>query len=306
MKIFLRILSVLGLLVWCACFALGYNYKEGGALMMSLMLGLALLVAMGLFLYLMNRWGNPTSGEHKANARSYEIICGVLYAVMVALSVTGVARFITVQSRVQNEVRPLAEERINELETVFGDESVAGSYRSYVEARKETYAVEVAAKYAGIDEEGKQQNVELEVSRLEDELTKNGTFDDTKANVDDFLAHCKYSVMHWVPWTITRYLADLDANLPVWETEVVKMSTDCKYTTLEAYSIESVAKDSLLDMVKNPKGGVFSALAIIVMLSLQIAILLFYFAGKDWSRQGPGRADFKHNSGIGSYSGSNN
>lgn len=292
MKIFLLILSSIGLLAWGVCFALGYNYMEGGALSLSILLGVALLAVTGLLFYLMSRWSHPLAEDHKASAKSWEIISLAGYVLVMAISTQGVAQFITVQTSVQNEVKPIAEERLNELETVFGDAGTPGSYLSYVEEKSASLGLKVGAQYEGLDEKGRQDNIKLARSRFEDEMTGDGTFYNLQRDVESFIGHCRYSVRNWVPWTVIPYLSQLDSDLPKWEEEVTKMSTAHEWTVNEPYTVGSVASGNLVEAIQHPAGGVFSGFAILIMVVIQVIILISYLAGRNWNTSGP--SSFKH------------
>lgn len=292
MKVFLWILSCIGLLCWCACFTFGYSYSEGGALNMSIILGVALLVAMGLAFWLMVRWSHPKSEDHKANAKNKEIAYSAVYLILSALSISGVAKFVTVQSTVKDKVRTIALQRMDELETIFGDENTPGSYLAYVEEKAATLAISVAARYTGTDESGKNDNVRVAVATFKDRMTKDGQFENLQNTVNNFLDHCRYSFNHWIPWTVTRYLNELDEKLPSWEEEVMQMSTASPWTENEPYKVDTVSKgNKLINMVKNPEGGIFTGLAILLIIVLQVIILLSYLTGRDWNKGGPVRGD---------------
>ena len=290
MKIFLYVLSAIGLLAWAVCFALGYNYMEGGALSLSILLGVALLAVTGLLFYLMGRWSHPSAEDHKASAKTWEILSLAGYLVVVGVSAYGVAQFITVQTTVQNEVRPMAEQRLDELDRVFGNADIPGSYLSYVEDKSTTFGVNVGGKYTGLDENGKQENIDLAIASFVGEVTGDGQFYNLQKEVageGGFIAHCRYSIAYWWPWTVTTYLSKLDTDLPKWEDEVMKMSTGHEWTVNEPYTVESVASGSLIEKIKDPAGGVFSGFAILIIFVIQAIILISYLSGRNWNTDGP-------------------
>lgn len=278
MKIFLNVLSGIGLLAWCSCFALGFNYQQGGALTISLLLFVFLIAFLGMLLYLMKRWSNPKISDHKANAKKREMICGALYVLAIIFSVGGVAQFITVQTSVKNEVSPLVQQRIMELERVFGDENTQGSYLHHIqEIIMPTYTKYLESKY---DDDN---TIQLALSRLQDELTKDGDFTVLQDNVESFLGYCRYSVQNWVPWTVSAYISELDNNIGDWEAQVTEMSTNHEWASSEPFVINSIAKDKLVNRIINPSDSIFSGLAILLMIVMQVVILLSYLAGRDWS-----------------------
>lgn len=281
MKIFLKILSAIALLVWATCFALGFNYQQGGALVISITLAVLLLIFMGIFLFLMSRWSNPNKLDNKGNAQRKEIICVSLYVIVVLLSVSSVAHFITVQSSVKNDVKPMAQQRIAELERVFGDETTSESYLNHIETKViPVYRTYLESKY------NDSESVTVALARLKEDLTQNGQFEALQDEVNEFLGYCRYSVENWVPWTIPSYLFQLDYKLKSWESQVKTMSINSQWTANEPYEVKSIATEKLINRIMSPS-STFSGLAILLIVVLQFAIVLFYLAGRDWNRHGP-------------------
>lgn len=283
MKNFLNVLSVIGLLAWCICFALGFNYQQGGAMVISILLCAFLAAFMGMLLFLMKRWSRPKSSDHKANAKQREMYCLGIYIFTIILSASSFAHFVTVQSTVKNEIRPLAQQRIAELERVFGDENTTGSYLNYIQ---ET-VIPPYEKFLEDKYNGDEKTIKLSLSRLRDELTNEGEFTTLQEDVNDFLGYCRYSVENWVPWTITSYLSELDNNTEKWETEVTKMSTNHEWTSSEPFIIKPTASDKLMGEISNPSVSIFSSLTILLIIIVQIISLLSYIANRDWSHHKP-------------------
>lgn len=283
MKIFLNVLSVIGLFAWCICFALGFNYQQGGALAISILLFVFIIAFMGMLLFLMKRWSHPQGSDHKANAKLREMYCLGIYVLTVILSASSFAHFVTVQSTVKNEIRPMAQQRIAELERVFGDENTAGSYLNHIqETVIPPYEKFLEGKY-----NGDEKTIKLSLSRLRDELTNDGEFLTLQEDVNNFLSYCRYSVENWVPWTITAYLSDLDNNMKEWESEVIKMSTNHEWTSSEPFNINSIATDKLVGKISSPSVPIFNSLTILLIIIIQIITLLSYIADRDWSHHGP-------------------
>lgn len=279
MKTVLNILSGLGLLAWCLCFTLGYSFREKGALMMAIVLGVCLLALMGIVFYLMRRWSHPSGGEHRANARRYEYICLGIYFVAVLVSATCVAQFITVQSKVKNDVQPKARERIAELQMVFGGESVSGSYLNYVAEKRASYELKAKAQYHNVPEDVAGKNVRMKGAALERTLKGDDKFDILKREVNDYLGSQNTRI--WSPFTLTRDLTVLDEKLPGWENQLVELSKGHEWTVSEPYSVQSVATGSLAQEISKPRGGVYSGMSIVLILVIQFVILLSYIAGRE-------------------------
>lgn len=300
MKTILKILSFVALIIWCICFALGYNFHEGGNLTMSSVLAFFLLGLMAILIYLMTLFSKPKNANQTKINMIKEIACGVCYAVLFALSCSMVAQFITVETRTKSQVQPLAQERINELYKAYADqdEAVAGSYWAYIDEKAGLYEEHVRNTDTAPTQDQRNSNAATQMNELIETLLGGTQFEETQSLVIDFLEHCDYAVENWVPWSLPRYLGELDNNLPKWEKVLVDLSVTHNWTKSEPYAIDSVADANLLDMVKHPEGGNFSALAIIMLIVMQIVILLPYFIGRDWATTGPQKGVSSSNDGI--------
>lgn len=279
MKIFMRVLWMVGLLAWSCCFALGFNYGHGDSLMVSLILLLAVLGIMGVDVFLLNKYANPKQGSNnKQNFAKWEMVCLVLYAVMVVLTISGVAHFVTVQTTVKSEVRPEALSRIQELRRVFGTDNVEGSYQAYVAAMSQTYRNAMKKNYA---DEG---TVNVAVAEFEDEMMGQGDYELMRNQALAFLDKCEYTVLNWIPWNVTEYLSELDENLSNWEAELVALSEKNEWVieSNELYNPRSEATDSLASRVIHSKVADFGALSIVLIVVMQILILLSYLRTKKW------------------------
>ena len=279
MKIFLNVLWVVGLLIWSCCFAMGFNYGHGDSLLVSIILLVAVFLVMGISIFFLNKW-SVSDGK---TAKAKEMASLIAYLIMVLLTISGVAHFITVQTDVKTEVRPKALNQIHELRRVFGNDTKEGSYQSYVSELSATYRNEMKKDYA---DEG---TVNLAVSEFEDEMMGEGEYERLKNQSQRFLSDCEQSVELWIPWTVTEYLAQLDKNLEEWPTALVRLSSKNNWvkTTGESYNPHLDVTNKLAEQVSNPSISDFSLLAIIIIIVLQVIILFSYLRGKDWSQSGP-------------------
>ena len=278
MKIFMRVLWMVGLLTWSCCFALGFNYGHGDSLMVSLILLIAVLSIMGVDVFFLNKYANPDLGSHRKHAATMEKVCLVVYAVMVVLTIGGVAHFVTVQTTVKSEVRPEALSRIQELRRVFGADNVEGSYQAYVATMSQTYRNAMKKNYA---DEG---TVNVAVAEFEDEMMGQGEYELMRNQALAFLDECEYTVLNWIPWNVTEYLSELDENLNEWEEELIALSKKNEWVieSNEPYDPRSEATDSLASRVINSEVADFGALSIVLIVVMQILILLPYMRERDW------------------------
>lgn len=298
MKIFLRILSAIGLLVWCTCFAFGFDYNRGGALVVGCLLAFFLLLVMGMLLYLMMRWSNPKSTDHKANSHIREIISCILYGIIALVSAGGVCQFITVQTKVRHQVAPIVANRVNELNIIFDKDGTQpeGSYRAYIDTKAYAYRMKVEAEQdmLGLDDYNKESNVETAVNFFQNALENNGTvtFETLRTQIvgeNGLNGYFDHLSQNWWPTMITKYTAMLDQKLPEWERQVVELSTNHEFTANEPYQPYVVDTNRSVVLLDKVKGGKFSILGIVVVIILQIIILLAYVAGRNWSKAGPKR-----------------
>lgn len=279
LPIVLNVLSALGLLAWSMCFTLGYSFREGGAIMTAVALGVCLLAVMGIVFYLMRRWSRPSGGQHRANARRNEFISLGVYCVAVLLSATCVAQFITVQSKVRNEVQPMARECIAELKMVFGSESISGSYLNYVAEKSASYELKIKAQYHNLSDDAVRKNVHMNVLAFKSKLKGADRFDILKGEVNDYLR--SQNTRSWSPFTLTKDLTTLDKKLPEWESELIELSKGHEWTVSEPYSVQSASTGNLAEEISKPSGGVYSGMSIVLILVIQFVILLSYVAGRE-------------------------
>lgn len=283
MKIFYNFLWIAGLLIWSCCFAMGFNYGHGDSLVVSIILLLAVLAIMSIAIFLLNKWANPLSGINKKTAKTKELACLCVYALMVILTVSGFAHFIAVQTEVKTAVRPLALNRITEIRRVFGNENMEGSYMAYVQELSNTYRNAMKANYAD------ESTINLAVSEFEDEMMGEGGYERLKNQANKFLSNCQQSIDFWIPWTVTEYLTQLDGNTESWMNELVRMSEKNEWvkTTGEKYESHVDFSVSLAEKVINPSTSDFSVLALVLIVILQVLVLFSYLREKDWSQSGP-------------------
>lgn len=282
MKTILNIMWVVALLIWAACFAMGFNY-QGASLVVSIVLLVAVFAIMALDIFMLNKWADPEGGTDRSKAHAKEIACFVVYVVMLVLTASGFAHFITVQTEVKSEVRPLAKERIRELRIMFGNENKDGSYWAYVTEKSETYRNMQRKNNTDVS------TVNTRVAQFEDDMMGNGDFEQMRSKANSFLKECENSVDNWIPWNVVEYLGKLDENTEEWYNSLRNLSdkTDWVRETGEHYESPVKNNESLATKVLKPEVGDFGLLSIVLIVVLQIIVLLTYLKTKDWSRRGP-------------------
>lgn len=246
MKVCLNVLSGVGLLLWAACFALGFNFGVGGNLPVSIVLGMFLLGVMALCAYLLKRLCNSAGHGNRARLDRREKTCMAIYLVAVAFSSSGVARFITVESWAP-EVASQASVRMNEVRRVFSDKNAPGSYLAYLAEK------DVALK----------GNEKREYERL-------------KSRVESKLDEADKSIGNWNPFTVCENISLLDNEPPMWANELEELSMQNESCRTDPYEAPKTVycEDYLLEWVKDPIGGIFNGRAIMWMIMMQLMIVL--------------------------------
>ena len=294
MKVFMRLLWIVGILVWAACFALGFNYKYGDSITTTVILFVALLGIMGTDIFLLNRFVSPNSGVNRKNARTKEIVCLAVYVIMMVLSLGSVAHYIHVESNVKSNVRQEARNRINDIRRVFADSETSGSYLYHVEEYKGKYEDR-------LDNEGvKQITKETKLSTFNKDMLGDVLYDETKSGITTILDECESHVNNWVPWNINEYLTTLDneyiisleddkdnnvEKLVERSQEVLSKTFDDNYDESYRYN-PNLTKDKLLAPELRGETS-YGLLSVVVIVLIQLLVLIPYVREKDWSRSGP-------------------
>lgn len=282
MKIFNYILWITGLLIWSSCFALGFNFGEVDSLLMSVILFIAVFGIMGVAVFLLNKWANPEGGVNRSSAQIKERACLAAYVVMVCLTAWHFAHFVTVQTDVNSKVRPLALERIDQIQVAFGDEETTGSYLYYVDDMASTYRNQLIGQ--GMDNSTANSNV----AQFCDAMNGFGEFQKLKDGQEGVIKSAYSSIANWIPWSVTESLQELDKNSKEWKEKLEAMSRGHEWAIKCNQFYEcNIGTERLSDKVKDASKSDFGLLSILIIVLLQIMILFPYLRGKDWSSNGP-------------------
>ncbi|MCD8297233.1 MAG: hypothetical protein LUC88_06645 [Prevotella sp.] len=283
MKVFLYILSALGLIVWACCCALGYNYGHSDALVISIIILLGCLLLMGFFLLQTLKYSNPDSCDDKKTGTQKERACLVCYIVVALLTMSWFAHFIAIQGNVITDVRGKVNMRVQELSLMFADEDKEGSYMCYVDEAAETFRNEQSKNF---EDEG---TIDVNVSKFKDGMMGDDKFNNLRYSANKFLKACNDHAKLWIPLNINDYLTKLDGNTEDWCRQLKQLSEDNNWVKGEAYNPQ-VSNDKLADLVINANVSNWSLTTILIIIVIQLVILLSYIVTKDWSGRGAEKA----------------
>lgn len=277
---------IAGLVIWSFCFAMGFNYGHsnlvGDSLWIIVILLIALLGLMSTTIFLLNKWANPNIDYDRKTSKIKEIFCLVAYVVLVILTISGVASFITVQTKVKTEVRSKGQSRLDDLERIFGSEDKESSYKSYVD--------DLIPKYRNVMKSDfpDSKTLEIRIAGFKDTLMGDGKYNGLRVQFDNLKKKRRY-LDNWIPWEIMEYLRQLDEESLKYSNELVTLSLNSEYVKKigEQYDPKVDFSESLFELVKNRQVSDFNLLTIIIVLVLQIMVLFPYLSGKDWSNSGP-------------------
>ena len=296
MKIFMRVLWILGLVAWTVCFALGFNYGTSNSFLVSVLVFVAVLGIMMTDLIILHNQIDSDSIADKSKARVKEIASLAVYFVMVGVTVMGVARFVTIQTHVKSAITPLAMQSIDEVHAMFTDEeNSANSYLTYVD--------EMAVRYRAYKARGYRDKGTLDTYTADfiERMKQNGLY--RPIGIDDKIAQYDYRVLNWLPWNIAETLIELDTNPKKWAQSLTDLSEsvlaeDWPEAVVDKYEpTVTVHTPSLYSRLMNYSQSNFGVLSIVLIVILQLMILIPYVWQKDWSMSGP--VEYKSRTGRG-------
>ncbi len=282
-NIFVEILTYVGLILWAAAFFFGLNYVVKGAIMVSIPVSVFLLLVMTVLVWAMKKFGNGKA-DNAMTARNTHILALVLYVVVSLGTAIFICHFVKVTLVDQKDIQQKATQQMQELGRIFSEDCIAGSYMQWV--ADETDNLRIKLEGEGLAE----STIKVRMSDLENELLEGSGFNELKNEVNEFLAHCDYSVSNWVWLTVPNYLSNLQQNKPEYEAKVVECSKQSAYTAESPYDCRSQYQypdmARALQQVSTADIGLWSVLLIVI---IQIFILLSYLAGRPDRGQDPTR-----------------
>lgn len=284
-NLFLTILSYIGLVLWAVAFFFGFNYFEEGSLMVSIPVAVFLLIVMGMMVFAMKKFSRGQQ-ENAMQAKNSHIIASVIYAIVALGSAIFLCHFVKVSADYQEDIQVKATQEIQELANTFSEESVPGSYVSWVLDQVDTYGIQLEA-------EGKDNGtIKVKKSELEGQLMDDSGFSALQSEVNDFLSSCNYSVSNWVWLTVPNYLTRLEENKKEYESKVKEYSASTSFTAEggDPFSPNSDYNYSgLAEQLTKISADDLGLWSIVLIVILQLFILLDYFVGKPDTGRDPDR-----------------
>ena len=319
MRTFLNILSGVGIILWCLCFCLGFNFQqEKPSIILAALLALFIAVVLGVLVFLLKKV-TSSSIRSNTNLRTERIALAV-YGVVALLSCGSIIHFVHVYTTVKDEVVPLASHKIDDIKRAYGSEedvlavdllgragaerisisheSAAGSYLSYVADKLGGYQLHLK-KDMNFDV----KTMQVKMTDFIDKFTGE-EFQVQRHEVLQEVELCELAINQWNPFTVNGRLLWLDKNHLTRIEDLVQHSKNTDYIRQypdEYYTPtinEQVKNVSLAGKLRDGGWATIGALSIILILILQVMILFTYFAYRTSNRSSIKDVKIQ---GIGSY-----
>ena len=319
MKTFLNILSGVGIVLWCLCFCLGFNFQqEKPSIVIAALLAIFIAVVLGVLVFLLKKVTSSSTRSIK-NLRT-ERIAFAVYVVVALLSCGSIIHFVHVYTTVKEAVIPLATHKIDDIKRAYGSEddiltvdvlgrdgserisinheSAAGSYLSYVADKLVGYQL-----YLKKDMTFDVKTMQVQMTDFIDKFTGE-TFHVQRYEVLQEVALCELAISQWNPFTVNERLLWLDRNHLSKIEDLVQYSKNTDYIRQypdEYYTPtinEQVKNVSLASKLRDGGWATIGTLSIILILILQVMILFTYFAYRTSNRSSIKDVKIQ---GIGSY-----
>ena len=274
MKIALKIVGLIGLLIWTLCCFLGVYFVSDGNLIIAI--PVALFIALALFLsYLLMlkmQDKNATQGN-----RDRAKIVGIIMLVVYVLVTIGSAFFINHLGKTfdsKSDIQKTAAMAIEELEVTFSEDSrTENSYRNWVNNELVRYKRNVRHNHDSIT-----ADTTLLWPKFNSNLLDEG-YQNLENTVNETTRQIRASVVNawYLPTLLTR-LKQLERKSE-WEQKVVEFSKNHEYTQNTPFTpVVSVSSANLSEPLTRIDLRV-SIPAVLIIIALQFIILLGYLLG---------------------------
>ena len=273
MKIALKIVSIVGLVIWTACCFFGLFFATDGNYMVTVSVTLLFAVAMFLSYFLMRKMQDKSATQgNRDRAKTVGLIMLAIYVIASVCSAFYINHLVK-SFNCKEEIQRRAANAINELNVTFSEDAGPNSYRAWVDEEKGRYERHLMNH----PEEVGNNSIEKELADFESTLLPED-YEVLEANVNETTEQIKASVVDgwYIPTLLTR-LKELQ-NKPLWEEQVVDYSTAHEYTKYDSFDKEIVSSEdckSLTDELTHADFNI-SSIAILIVLALQLIILLGY------------------------------
>ena len=276
MKTALKIVSIVGLLLWMACCYLGLFFATDGnypiTICVTLLIGVVLFLSYLLMLKMQDK--GATQGNRDRARTTGFVMLGV-YIVASLVSAFYINHFVKTFD-MKGTIQKGAKAAINELDMTFDPNDVnplPNSYRQWILDKSQGYKT-------SLKNNGFNGSISTEVEAFENMLL--GTEDEGYINLEtivlDNLNKIEKSIDGWNFFTVVDRLHDLQ-NKKAWENQVVEYSKAHEYTKVEPFKPVQEHPCPPLEELTHASFIPVSFPAILIILALQLVILLGYLLG---------------------------
>lgn len=287
MKIALKIVGIIGLVLWTACCFFGLFYSVNGLWLPTIVI--TLLIAVALFLsYLLMLKMQDTSATmgNRDRAKRTGIIMLCVYVLASLVSAFYINHFIRTfecKDEIRAKVGPALDELnltfdyVDGTDTIYSDK--VGSYLNWVGGALDSYKIHLEAV-------GTNGYEDTQISQLKDRLTGKDSESDSDYytlayEVKEKLGSIQNVVIdRWWITLVFQRLNELQTQKSLWESKVLEFSQRDEWAkTNHAFQLQSNHNYNDLTAPLTQTGFKVSGLSILIIVVLQVIILLGYLLG---------------------------
>lgn len=296
MKLFLNILSAIGITVWTVAFFFGIHYLVSGAFEVSIPVALFLGVTLGVLINRLKYFSNKRNYVHRGYAKTAEMIALCVYVVVSLISSYYIIHCVAVATKYKTEVQKLAIEELDEIKVMINPSAISGSYKFYV--------VEQCGDYEKANPNNSSpETLNVEKAQLESLLMEVSGYKKLCNEMTDFWGYADANIRQWNWLYVGQYLTQLQTEKPKWEAALVECSRNGAEYSPVHYLYQPLTTN-YPDIDKKITTASFSGItvwSILLILVLQTMILLTYLAYSGTTRQDSKKFEDRQAANIGSW-----
>lgn len=298
MKTALKIVGIIGLVLWIACCFFGLFYGTNGnwlvTIVITLLVGVALFLSYLLMLKMQDK-GVTQGNRDRAKRTGIIMLC--VYVLASLASAFYINHLVKTEVDEKEQVKTKALQAINELKTFFNtDTESEGNYRWYVESfALPTYETRWLENNEGLSTESKKYDSDME--EFESYLLgisdsgNSDAFTGMEKAVNKDIKTIEKAFKNWNVFTspvALKQLKHLEKQKPEyekWLADWAKSREDEKYDEYpflrdeERFTVSPAVDCTGITAPLTQTGFNISGLAILIILALQVIILLGYLLG---------------------------
>lgn len=281
MKLFLNIISAIGVIIWTAAFFFSIHYLTSGAFEISIPVAIFAGIVLGFFINRLKYLSNRKNDLHRKSAKTIEIICLCLYAAVSLATAYYITHTVAVTMTYKAEVQEKALAELDEIHLMFFDEG-DHSYSAYVADQCHNYCNENPNNTDA-------ESLEVEAAELEEILMNKSGFNKLQSEVETFWGYADAAVRNWNWLYVGSYLAQLEKKKPEWEAALVEFSATGAEMNPAHYEYEPLTTkyDDLDDTLTEITPDGITIAGIVLIIVLQAMMLMTYLAYSKSKNRGP-------------------